>query len=287
MKRIAIMFFAALCGLSGLLSCTGGDGCGVKLATYNIRGDLPRDTATVNAWRLRRDSLCKVVQGHGLDIVCMQEVKANQLADMEERMDYAFAGIRGLYNPIFYNAVRFELLHTETFWLSETMEVFSKGWDGKYDRYCTWAQFRDRKSRTEFFVFNTHLDHRGVAAQKEGAALIVREALRIASGAPLFICGDMNSTDTTEAYKELASVFADSRTVAAKVDGPVGTAHSFGTVEPVRIDYVFVNDKVRIYSYDVDDVEYPDGMYPSDHRPVIVESSVSETASFEAIVPGR
>lgn len=246
----------------------------VRVCTYNIRGDLPRDTATVNAWRLRRDSLCKIIVRHDADIVCMQEVEARQLVDILQRTDYSFAGSRGLFNPILYKADRFELLHTETFWLSETMVPFSKGWDGKYDRYCTWVQLRDRKSGVEFYVFNTHLDHRGEAARREGARLICEQAKLFAADAPLFICGDMNCLDDSDAYAQYTSQFSDARKIATKVSGPVGTAHNFGQVEAIRIDYIFVNGKVRFSSYDVDDEGYPNGMYPSDHRPVFVDATI-------------
>ncbi len=84
----------------------------------------------------------------------MQEVLANQLEDIEQATGYAFVGIRGLYNPIFYKAERFELLHNEMFWLSETMAPFSKGWDGKYDRYCTGPNSAIAKAE-EYSMFST------------------------------------------------------------------------------------------------------------------------------------
>ena len=124
------------------------------------------------------------------------------------------------------------------------MAPFSKGWDGKYDRYCTWAKFRDRKSGRIFYVFNTHLDHKGRIAQQEGAALVCRQARKFAGDAPLFICGDMNSFDTTDAYKEY-------------------TAH-----------YIFVNDKIKILDYTADDEHYPNGFFPSDHYAVFVNASL-------------
>ena len=160
------------------------------------------------------------------------------------------------------------------FWLSETMAPFSKGWDGKYDRYCTWAKFRDRKSGRIFYVFNTHLDHKGRIAQQEGAALVCRQARKFAGDAPLFICGDMNSFDTTDAYKEYTAHYKDSRTIAPHLLGPVGTAHNFGQVEPVRIDYIFVNDKIKILDYTADDEHYPNGFFPSDHYAVFVNASL-------------
>ena len=278
MKKILIPAVFALCLLAfpwgAEVQAKRPRPCDVRLCTYNIRGDMPRDRETVNAWRLRRDSLCKIIISHDFDVVCMQEVLANQLEDIQRITGYAYVGSKGFYNPILYRADRFELLHTETFWLSESMQPFSKGWDAKYDRYCTWARFRDRRSGMEFCVFNTHLDHRGAVAKREGAALVCREAARLAAGAPLFICGDMNSHDDTDAYAEFTSHFADSRKAAATVEGPEGTAHNFGGVEPVRIDYIFVNDRVRVDFYDADDESYPNGMYPSDHYAVYVETKL-------------
>lgn len=276
MKGNAIILFClslfALAASAGEAQARRLRGCAVKLCTYNIRGDMPRDRNTVNAWSLRRDSLCGIILRYDFDIVCMQEVLAGQLADIERATGYAFVGSRGFYNPVFYKADRFELLHTETFWLSESMEPFSKGWDAKYDRYCTWAHFRDRRCGEEFMVFNTHLDHRGAVAKREGAALVCREAERIADGRPFFICGDMNSFDTTDAYAQYTERLYDARKAAANVSGPVGTAHNFGKVEPVRIDYIFVNDRVKVMSYDADDESYPNGMYPSDHYAVFIDA---------------
>lgn len=276
MKRNFQILFILLFVLTGIISPVRGKNktgdCNIRFCTYNIRGDLPNDG--INSWKFRKDSLCKIINNHDFDIVCMQEVLANQLEDIEQATGYAFVGIRGLYNPIFYKAERFELLHNEMFWLSETMAPFSKGWDGKYDRYCTWAKFRDRKSGRIFYVFNTHLDHKGRIAQQEGAALVCRQARKFAGDAPLFICGDMNSFDTTDAYKEYTAHYKDSRTIAPHLLGPVGTAHNFGQVEPVRIDYIFVNDKIRILDYAADDEHYPNGFFPSDHYAVFVNASL-------------
>jgi endonuclease/exonuclease/phosphatase family metal-dependent hydrolase len=84
----------------------------------------------------------------------------------------------------------------------------------------------------------------------------------------------MNSFDTTDAYKEYTAHYKDSRTIAPHLLGPVGTAHNFGQVEPVRIDYIFVNDKIKILDYAADDEHYPNGFFPSDHYAVFVNASL-------------
>jgi endonuclease/exonuclease/phosphatase family metal-dependent hydrolase len=276
MKRIIKTVLIVLFAFMGTAFVYGADKgeSKIKICTYNIRGDLPQDG--INLWKFRKDSLCKIVKHHDFDIVCMQEVLANQLEDIKERTTYDFVGVRGLYNPIFYKSDRFELLHNEIFWLSDSMELFSKGWDGKYDRYCIWAKFRDRRNGQIFFVFNTHLDHKGLVAQREGAKLICSEARKYAGNYPVFITGDMNSFDTTDAYKEYTKTYKDARKIASSITGPLGTAHNFGQVKPVRIDYIFVSDKINISKYGVDDEHYPNGFFPSDHYAVFVDAKISK-----------
>ena len=250
----------------------------LRFGTYNIRGEHINDKGTINEWSVRKDNFCKDMLEQDFDIVGMQEVKANQLEYIREQTGYSVVGSRGLFDPIFYKSDRFELLRCETFWLSESMEPFSKGWDGKYDRYCTWAEFRERSSGVSFFVFNTHLDHRGELARQEGAALICREAARIAAGSPIFICGDMNSHDDSRAYASFAGHYLDARKIAAEVSGPIGTFNGFGKYLPPKdkdkIDYIFVNDRIAVKSYRVAVTVLPNGSCPSDHCPVIIEAKI-------------
>jgi endonuclease/exonuclease/phosphatase family metal-dependent hydrolase len=47
------------------------------------------------------------------------------------------------------------------FWLSETSDVVSKGWDAAYNRICTYVRLLDKKANKQFGVFNTHLENEG------------------------------------------------------------------------------------------------------------------------------
>lgn len=280
MKKQSILCLFLLCGLALMASSSpkkqktqvkvSAPSTEIVLGTYNIRGDLADG---INNWTFRKDSLCKLMKRAKLDIVGMQEVMDNQLDDILARTPYQWIGMRGTMDPILYNADKYELLHAEIFWLSETMKPLSKGWDGKYDRYCQWAQFKDRSTQKVFYVFNTHLDHKGEVARREGAKLILAQIAKIAKDAPVFVVGDMNSKDDTGAYQSFTSVLKDARTVAPQKKGPEGTAHNFGRVSPVRIDYIFSNEPVKILNYVVDDESYPNGFYPSDHYLVYVRAS--------------
>ena len=85
MKRNFQILFILLFVLTGIISPVRGKNktgdCNIRFCTYNIRGDLPNDG--INSWKFRKDSLCKIINNHDFDIVCMQEVLANQLEDIE------------------------------------------------------------------------------------------------------------------------------------------------------------------------------------------------------------
>lgn len=275
--RFGVSFFSAIAAAALLLfpSCKDEGEDVIRVCTYNIRGDLEADHGTVQEWSLRKDSLVAVIGRHAPDVLCLQEVVPSQMEELTEMLpQYEYICVRGLFNPVFYRADLFELLHTETFWLNPDLAYAEKGWDAKYDRYCTWARFRLRKSGAEFLLFNTHLDHRGPLSREMSAALISETASREAGDDPVFICGDMNSHDTTSCYTTWTKVFNDSRAVAEEVIGPVGTAHNFGKVTPVRIDYIFTDRKTRVLSYEADPIKYPNGMYPSDHYPVWINAVI-------------
>jgi endonuclease/exonuclease/phosphatase family metal-dependent hydrolase len=85
--------------------------------------------------------------------------------------------------------------------------------------------------------------------------------------------GDLNMEDGTEGIRVLADNFQDAKTVAKKViQTQAGTFNGFKVDEPAvaRIDYIFLSKDIKIVNrYEVL-IEKPNGRYPSDHFPVIV-----------------
>ena len=50
----------------------------------------------------------------------------------------------------FYNKNNFSLISQNTFWLSQTPEKISVGWDASMERICTYALVEDKRSKKEF-----------------------------------------------------------------------------------------------------------------------------------------
>jgi endonuclease/exonuclease/phosphatase family metal-dependent hydrolase len=165
------------------------------------------------------------------------------------------------------------LLDHGHFWLSESPEVPSQGWDAALPRMVTWGKFRARKSNREFFVFNTHFDHRGEQARTESARLIKRQIAQIAGDKPIVLMGDFNAIPTSDAYRELTQfdmmrTLADGRLFSSTAPkGPRGTSSSFEIQEEYPkepIDYIFCSPGVLVNSFEVVTRSW-NRKYASDH----------------------
>lgn len=249
----------------------------IDVATYNLRLNVASDGA--NAWPQRRDAVKALIRYHEFDIVGTQEGLPDQIADLDKLSDFVHVGVgrddgkdAGEHSAIFYRKGRFELERHGDFWLSETPDKPSKGWDAKCcNRIASWAKLRDRTGGRSFFVFNVHFDHQGEIARRESAKLMLRKIKEIAGSEPVICTGDFNSTPDTEQIKTMASVLHDARAFSTELPyGPAGTFNDFklDSALPERIDYIFVSPKIEVYKYAVL-TDSHNARFPSDHLPVV------------------
>jgi endonuclease/exonuclease/phosphatase family metal-dependent hydrolase len=185
----------------------------------------------------------------------------------------------GEYSPVFYDRRRFDMLESNTFWLSTTPDVAgSKGWDAAFPRVVTWVKLKDKNTRKMLFVFNTHFDHLGVEARKNSALLIHQKVAEIADNEAVVIMGDFNSTVHDDAFQTMIATktgFVDARQKAKTKVGESWSFHGFGQVKLADrelIDFIFVNRKIQVLRHEIPFIEY-DGRYLSDHNPVIADVS--------------
>lgn len=252
----------------------------LNIATYNLRMNTERDG--LNAWPHRRELVKSLVRYHDFDVFATQEALPEQVADMAGMVEYAHVGrgrddgkSAGEHSAIFYKRQRFELLRAGDFWLSQTPERPSLGWDATCcHRIVSWAQLLDRRTGRKFFFFSVHFDHEGRVAQRESAKLVLRKVREIAGAETVIVAGDFNSGPETEQIGTMKSQLADAFEVSAKPRyGPAGTFNGFKIDSPLdeRIDYIFVSPKVKVLSYAaLTDSRH--GSFPSDHLPVVIKA---------------
>lgn len=258
-----------------------------RVMTYNIRYAGDEKIDAVNAWSIRKILVANMIDFNHANIVGVQEALLNQLNDLSTLLDgYSWFGVgrddginKGEFSAILFKVDRFKVIEQSTFWLSDTPDIPSKGWDAAFPRVVTWGKFKDKYTQKEFYVFNTHYDHLGEAARINSSKLLKKRISEIVGNLPALVMGDFNTQDSTAAYEIISDkdgnepILYDAQFISkTEHHGSHVTFNDFGrSIEPGnKIDFIFVTKDVEVLQHGVID-EVVDGRYPSDHMPVIAE----------------
>ena len=249
------------------------------VASYNIRYENPHDG--IHSWNNRKEQVKSLIQFHDFDIFGTQEAVYNQVLDIAKLEQYAHYGKgrddgkqAGEHCAIFYKKELFNLLDSGDFWLSETPDKPSLGWDApNCKRICSWVKLIDKRSNKEFYFFSVHFDHQGKEARRESGKLMVSKIKEITNGKPVICVGDFNSTPDSEQILYIQTFLKDAFQVSEQPPyGPCGTSNGFRyDVVPInRIDYIFISKQIDVFKYGVLTDSY-ELRFPSDHLPVVTE----------------
>ncbi len=267
MRHFWIFAVISLCGIAG---------CGRQAETldvisYNIRMGVADDGK--NSWEHRRGATIDMLQDKRPDIFGVQEAFDFQIEYITDSLQqYGSVGVgredgkqAGEHMSIFYNTETVTLIEWGTFWLSETPEVPSMGWDAACPRTATWALLE--KGGHRFYYVNTHLDHVGKEAQKNGLALIVDRIADInPDGFPMVLTGDFNVTPDDAVLDELETRMLNARNTAAETDS-LGTFNGWGNADSI-IDYIWYSGFSSCEKFETVRTQYGSIPYISDHYPV-------------------
>lgn len=274
MKKMAFMLAAAVLMLSVAARAeekTADDN--LKVMSYNIRLGSANDGT--NSWHMRYAATAEMIEDQKPDVFGVQEALDYQINFIQENFtDYKSVGVgrengkkEGEHMSIFWNKKTVSMIKWGTFWLSETPEEPSMGWDAACKRTATWALMKCRKTGKKFYFVNTHLDHKGSEAQKNGLKLIVDRIDDInPEGYPMVLIGDFNITPDNPNLVELDSKMQSVRKVAEKTDSH-DTFNGWGRGKGV-IDYIYASGFSAYPEYQTVTKRYADRKFVSDHYPV-------------------
>lgn len=268
-KKI-FMFAAAMIMSLPLLQAQESEG--LKVMSYNIRLGSAQDGT--NSWALRYTATGEMLEDQKPDVFGVQEALEYQVRYIEEMCGYESVGVgrengkkEGEHMSIFWNKKAVSMLKWGTFWLSETPEKPSKGWDAECFRTATWALMKDKKTGKKFYFVNTHLDHKGTEAQKNGLKLIVDRIADInTDGLPMVLTGDFNIGPKNPALKDLDARMQSARKIAVKTDDHA-TYNGWGK-SSTMIDYIYVSGFSSCPEYQTVTKRYEDRKFISDHYPI-------------------
>ena len=250
------------------------------IVSYNIRYDNNWDIE--NSWEIRRSNIIQMLIKYSPSILGIQEGLLTQVQYIDSSLiNYDYVGVgrddgknKGEFCAIYFDTTRYVLLKNSTFWLSETPDTISVGWDAALERICTYGLFKDRITKKEFWVFNTHFDHMGSIAREKSSRLILKRIKKInRQSLPVILMGDFNSIPNSPPVKEIITELSDALQISKeKLHGPRGTFNGFNEDLPIekRIDYIFTK-KLKVLSYRHINDRLENNRHISDHLPVMIK----------------
>lgn len=246
-----------------------------RIISFNIRCCDDPDGYLISE---RAPRLKKVLEELDADIIGLQEYSElweeylpSMLGEKYEFFN-KYRAVDSLEStPLLWNKEKFECLKKGYFWLSDTPEVESRGWDESIwncHRICTYAVLKMKETGECLTVINTHFGF-GDKGQKDSADLIWKYSMKI-SEYPTFIIGDFNMTPASVGYAEMVKHFRDVNMLTIQDMRITYHGYDPSKVADQHIDYCFIDQNIHpVFMKVIDDTV--DGKFPSDHYGLYME----------------
>jgi len=263
----------------------------IKVMTYNLKFASPTFKPS---WSVRRNWQVDMINKYGPDIIGTQEGLKEQVDFLMDKLtkyvvigEGRKGGDDDEHMAIFFRRDKFRLREMATFQLSETPEILGSGPEIN-PRIVTWARlaiinrpadgktspypedYRGHWENTrEFYVFNTHFftARSGYDLAKLNSAKLILERINAfnrfgewTKDRPVFLVGDFNARPGGEVHRAFVG--------DAKSDNPLLLKDS--AQQDKGIDWILYKGNVKVLSYEKIDYNV-DGLYPSDHKPILAE----------------
>lgn len=248
----------------------------IRVMSFNIR---------CIEYAKRKNIVPQLILEYSPDTIGLQECTYKWYKNLTKNLEnYEFIGVGrdtgdlngkdcGEIAAILFRKDKYKLIESDTFWLSETPNEVSFGWDAACRRVCTWAILENIETGERMAHVNTHLDHMGENAIKNGTKMVIEKAQSF--DMLTVVTGDFNFNKEYSAYEIIEnSLLRNTQDIAEKtMDGK--TFHNYeGGEEGSPIDYILVNDGISSVSeYKIVRDMYGK-KYSSDHYPIYADITI-------------
>lgn len=176
----------------------------------------------------------------------------------------------GEWNTILYRKDRFELLDSDTTWLSNTPNEATKVEGALCLRICTWALLRDKLTGETILFANTHLDHSNDTVRSAQMDILMDYLADRIGQYPFYLTGDFNCVADSVPYETVTARLQDShKTAWVDLSTAENTYHAYTVEGHSEIDFIFHNGHTTPVQYEIISKDY--GGFVSDHYGVIAE----------------
>lgn len=242
----------------------------ISVISFNIRCTSDPDGHSIAE---RAPRLAAVTEQYDADVIGFQEY----VPEWGEHIAKYYGGRYDMFlkyraesslegTPILWRKDKFDCLKTGYFWLSDTPEQESRGWDEVCNCYrmCVYTVLREKAGGKQFTFMNTHFGF-GDHCHKGSAGLIYDYSRRI-SDHPTFVVGDFNMKPDSVGYAAMCGHFADVN--ACTANDLRLTYHGYHPDDPelqdAHIDFCFIDRSITPVSQTIID-QTVGGKFPSDH----------------------
>ena len=242
----------------------------INVMSFNIRIDVKVDGQY--AWPYRKDQVLFFIKDQKPDILGIQEAGPHMAVFLHENFknDYHVfvkpRDERGESTPLFINKHLFDIVESNTIWLTDTPHILSNVEGSNYPRIATYAIIKSHEGHM-LGVFNTHLDYTGDQTTIKQVKHLHNyiHKLKEKYDFKTIILGDFNSYPETKTIRYLNHQYESCfNTHLANTL----TFHGFSndqTGEP--IDYIFYDRTLKNLKTVIHYHSKPD-LFLSDHYPI-------------------
>lgn len=259
----------------------------IKVMSFNVlaESNKPEEEAAKGdkSWGERKGPILKMLRQEMPDVIGFNEPRLSQvrfLIDSLPEYSHLEQAVRdpleeSMHNMVMYRTDRFDMVDSGLFWLSDTPEVRSKGWDGTQNRCALWVRLRDKESDKELWFVCTHLSLGAVARQRGSNLIVERMKKMVGKKDPVFVVGDMNASfyekDTRrDQLRPFYYWMQSAREKALETDLTSLTYNRLGESKPAltwNIDHIFYRNVMPL-EYRVLNEPIYGVPYISDHWPI-------------------
>ena len=258
----------------------------ISVMSFNLRVNVESDG--INSLNNRRGRILETVKKHSPDIIGFQEVEDDTREWLRDSLpEYFVAGCGRNFDymgesvPVAFRRDSFEMISCENFALSPTPEIMGTRFidvgQSECPRMATALKLKHREVCEPFIFVNTHADHHAPEARALEFSLLIKYMSQ--KGDRCILTGDLNTLPS----EPILRIFSENQSLAF-TEAPAEieeTFHAFGRVgkssywlekygeEKVKIDYIFTTPSISAKSAFAVEDEGVDGVYISDHRPII------------------
>lgn len=254
----------------------------ISVSSFNLRYDTPNDGER-RFLSGRCDYVAEYLLRAGADVIGLQELNDPMRTFLEPAIaeKYSLAGsgreadYTGEGTPVAYRRDKFRLLALDQFWLSVTPGIPGSRPGGmRIPRICTVVTLLPLGTATPLRFYNTHLYHICEESMRFFGVSVILERIRRdtqLSPCPVVLTGDFNARPDSVAVSAIRDYPSVPLVEASFGVGPTYHEYHNPALEPFQIDYIWTDAAIVPGSAARVTERRADGMFLSDHDPIIAE----------------